>query len=388
MTRQSAGRRSLLAGLLAAAAALPAGAKTPAPTTRPAGKPAGLAAQARALAQARLRELGQGYVAQIDDRRHVVYISAVGKKNLLVVMKLLAAHSDVQRGLLFARPLQWNVTVILPTLRHYRKLAPSAKAAGYYHAPTRTLQSISFSDVLVHEFIHALHHNDMALAGQRHPIWLAEGLATLFQRSQFRKGKLEVLESQGLRELQKAVKENRAASLARLTAMNPKQFHAQAELHYRQVRYVMMYLHRRGKLKAYYEAFKANYAQDRTGAATLAKLLGRELHQIDAEWRKWVLGLRPPWRPAYELRAHLGVRMKPTPEGVQVTGFVRGTPAAKARLLKVDDVILSVSGQPTPTPRELTEAVQSCRPGNVVDIEVIREGRTIVVKHLLGLMPK
>lgn len=385
----NARRTHVLAGLVLAAAALSADTKTPKPPgAADARKPAALAEQAGALARQHLRELGKGYIARIDARRHIVYVSAVDKGSFQYVTGLLAAHADAQRKLLFVHPLQWNVTVVLPTLSHYRKRKAPPKALGYYHGPSRTLYSISFSDVLVHEFIHALHHNDMALARQRHPIWLTEGLATLFQRSRIRKGKLEILDSPGLRELQEAVKGNKAPSLARLTAMGHKQFRAEAEVCYRQVRYLMMYLHRQGKLKAYYEAFKADYAGDRTGAKTLAKLLGKQLDEIDADWRKWVLGLKPPWRPGYKLKAHLGIRMMPTPEGVRVTGFIRRTTSATRGLLRKDDVIISVAGQPTPTPRKLTAAVQSCRPGNIVDIEVIRSGRTIAIKHLLGLMPK
>ena len=393
----------LLAGMVAAALAAPAApaerkSATTTATQEPASAPRVISAaewvklplskRAGILAEARLRQFGQGYVCHIDNKRHVVYVSAVDKRNFEYVVKLLSAHMGAQRRMLFPRPFQWNVTVVLPTLAHYRKLTPNAKALGHYQFKSRTLYSISFSDTLVHEFIHAMHHHDMALARQIHPIWLAEGLATLFQRSRFRDGKLEILKGAGLEVLQKALGAKKAPSLRELLTMNQKRLVAQGEILYPYARYVMFYLYRQGKLVEFYRLFKIRYGADRTGIKALEEILGKGLSDIEADWRKWVLAEKPPWRPGYKLRPHLGIRMQVTPEGVKVTGFAPGSQAGKLKILTIDDVIISVAGRPTPTPRELAEAVQSCRPGNIVNIEVIRRGRTVVLKHLLGLMPK
>ena len=392
----------VLAGIVAAALAATGALADRKSTTRPTSSPASmrrvisvadwvklpLSKRAGILAEARLRQFGHGYVCQIDNKRHVVYISAVDTRHFEHVVKLLSAHMAVQRRMLFPRPLQWNVTVVLPTLAHYRKLTTHAKALGHYQFKTRTLCSISFSDTLVHEFIHAMHHHDMALARQTHPIWLAEGLATLFQRSRFHDGKLEIIKGAGLEVLQKALAQKKAPSLRELLTMNQKRLVAKGELLYPYARYVMFYLYRQGKLIDFYRLFKLRYATDRTGIKALEELLGKGLSDIEADWRKWVLAEKPPWRPRYKLRPHLGVRMQITPEGVRITGFARGSQAGSLKILKINDVIISVAGRPTPTPRELSEAVQACRPGNIVNIEVIRRGRTVVLKHLLGLMPK
>jgi hypothetical protein len=39
-----------------------------------------------------------------------------------------------------------------------------------------------------------------------------------------------------------------------------------------------------------------------------------------------------------------------------------------------------------PKPTDLTAAVQACHAGETVEIEVLRDGRTLVVKQLLGVM--
>ena len=55
-----------------------------------------------------------------------------------------------------------------------------------------------------------------------------------------------------------------------------------------------------------------------------------------------------------------------------------------AGVLKLDDIIISLAGQPTPTSASLVAAIAACRPGQTVRIEVIREGRTVALEQILG----
>ena len=347
-----------------------------------------LPAEARTLAETWARRLGQGYTTRIDSHRHVVYVSAVDPKAFAHVVRLLGSVHDAHLKFLFARPLDRNVTVILPTVKDYRKLVPLAKAHGVYDTRTRTLASISFSSVLVHEFIHALHHNDQRAAGQKHPIWITEGLAMLFQASRLKGARLDVLDGGGVDELQAAIRAGKARSLGQMCRLSPKAFMAEAELSYRQSHHVMLYLHRRGKLRTFYEAYKSGYRRDATGAEALAKTLGLPLAQVDAAWRKWVLARPGAWRPAHKQQAHLGIRMGKSDHGVEVTGYLRNSTAHLADLLKPGDVIISLAGRPVRSARDLADAVQVCQPGQIVDIEIIRSGRTVIVKHRLGLAPR
>ncbi len=372
---------------LAAAAWTIAGPPKETPTTTTTQKK-DLKAEAEILAKKWADNLGTGYITQIDSRRHLVYVSAVDQKAMTHVMQLLGAYHDMQQKMLFPEPLRWNVTIVLPTLKDYRKLIPIAEAYGIYSPKNRTLVSISFSNVLIHEFTHALHHNDQAAVNQKHPIWIVEGLATLFQGSRIKDGRLEIGADAGLASLKEAVKKNKTRPLDELFSMKPREFVQDAEMCYRQVRYVMLYLHRLEKLQQFYKACKAGYASDQTGVKALEEVLGKPLKNIESDWKKWVLAEEPPWRPANEPSAHLGVRMKQTPAGVKIIGFIRNSAAQQTGLLKVGDIIISFAGQPVQTPTALTAAVQSCRPGHIVEIEVVRDGKTTIIKHLLGVMPK
>ena len=351
----------------------------------PSSGPAELDEQARRLAKEHLQRLGSGYVARIDPRRRVVYVSAIDPGNFERVTAMLSLQHDLLRRQLFPAPLAWNVTVVFPTLNDYRRRTPLAKAAGFYHHPSRTLYSVSLSDVLLHEFTHALHHNDQHLCRQHHALWVVEGLATLFQRCKPTPAGLEPQTDWSLGELQETVKAGKACKLADLMTIDQKTFLAQAETHYSQVRWVMMYLYRKGKLAEFYAAYKATWATDATGRKALEKVLAADLDHIEADWTKWLLELDPPWKPGYAVKARLGVRMRPGEDGVEITGFLRNSAADKTNLLRPGDVVLAVNGQQTPTPRDLTAAVQACKPGQIVDIEIIRDGKVTTIKQILGV---
>jgi len=343
-----------------------------------------LAVEARKLADVHRRRFGAGYETHIDRHRRIVYVSALDEKTFRWVERMLGHYADAQSDLLFTRPLLWNVTVVLPTLRDYRKSAPPRQVAGYYRPATRTLTSISVSDVLIHEFTHALHHSDQVRAGQRHPVWIAEGLATLFQGAWGKGGRIAPRLDPSLATLQGAVREESVPSLADLCRMDRGAFRRKAEINYPYVRYLMLYLYRKKKLETFYEAYKSDYASDATGRAALESVLGEPLEAVEASWREWLLALEPPWTPAHPVVAHLGVRMRPAARGVMVDGFLRGSAAEQGGVLKVNDVILSVAGRATPTPRDLAPAVRACRPGETVEIELLRGGEREVVMQVLG----
>jgi hypothetical protein len=372
--------------LMATMTAMAASAPEPAATAS-AGEETRLAAEAKALAAAAAKRYGAGYTTQIDGRRHIVYVSALDGYTRDRVMGLLSVYADQEKQFLFPQPLPWNVTVILPTVSDYHKPQAAVSSAGHYDVATRTLESLSASDVIIHEFTHALHHADQVRANQRHPVWIREGLASLFQRSAMREGKLEMLVGRDLAGLQEAVRNHKNPAWAALLAMDQETFLKDADVCYGQSHYIFFYLNQLGKVKDFYEKYKAGYAADPTGGAALAKTVGKPLGEIESDWLAWVLKQESPWTPAQPAKPLLGIKMGAAAEGVEVEGFVRGGAAERAGQLKVRDIILSVAGQETPTARDLTAAVQGCRVGETIDIEVIRDGRTLTVKQLLGATP-
>ena len=64
-------------------------------------------------------------------------------------------------------------------------------------------------------------------------------------------------------------------------------------LNYAHARYFLFYLQEKGLLKDFYRRFRDGAAEDATGLKTLEKLIApAELEAFDAEFRRWVLGLK------------------------------------------------------------------------------------------------
>ncbi|HXG75159.1 MAG TPA: trypsin-like peptidase domain-containing protein [Gaiellaceae bacterium] len=99
--------------------------------------------------------------------------------------------------------------------------------------------------------------------------------------------------------------------------------------------------------------------------------------------------------------AYLGITMVTVPEGVAVTDVRSGTPADEAGLRPatgarlVDgeslpaggDVIVAFAGREIATSAELQSAVDEHRPGDVVELTVLRDGRRVTLAVTLGSRP-
>ena len=58
---------------------------------------------------------------------------------------------------------------------------PSCIQMGRYRHSRRELIATDAGMTLQHEIVHAFHHNHMDMLGQEHPIWIQEGIASLFE---------------------------------------------------------------------------------------------------------------------------------------------------------------------------------------------------------------
>jgi len=114
--------------------------------------------------------------------------------------------------------------------------------------------------------------------------------------------------------------------------------------------------------------------------------------------RGWIDIDPVPLFPALSRRAGVSVT-----QGLLVSRVKRGSPAEKAGLRGGDpgntvlvggaqaylggDVILSVGGQPVWTPVDLLGALESTHPGETVQVQVLRDGRTVTLPLVLAERP-
>jgi hypothetical protein len=142
---------------------------------------------------------------------------------------------------------------------------------------------------LVHELVHAFMDGDFPRA----PVWMNEGLASLFEAPREEEGHLRGATNWRLPGLQRAIADRRAPSFVRMAGAGRGAFSGkEGPLLYATARYLCFYLQERGLLRAYYRAFRARSGADATGLATLQDTTERDLGALRSEWERFVMGLR------------------------------------------------------------------------------------------------
>lgn len=374
---QQAAKRAVPAAIAAALACILAG-PPPAPA-------ADLNVQAKSIARQQLQKFGESYGAHVDSTRHIVYVSALDDGHLRKTVQLLSAFTDAYRRTLPATRPAWNVTVILPTVDDYKKLTlPFPDCSGFYSHSGRRLVSIDRGRTLIHEFTHALHHADIAAARQVHPIWVCEGLATLFEASEITPSGLKPRLDRRLPTVQRAVKDKKAIPLQRLLTMGREPFLKDAALAYAQVRYVMYYLYDQGRLSQWYKRYKAGFKQDPNGLKAFEVSLGSRIFLIEPAWQKWVLSLRMPPSEYRLQQARLGLEVQKVAQGVKVVGMAPGSAAKVAGRIRVGDIIEKFNNHAIRNTGELVGAIRAAGAMQTVEVQLMRQGRRITVIQPLG----
>jgi hypothetical protein len=327
------------------------------------------------------RRLGGGFLYDIDHGNKLVFATNVDRKTLDELKAYLTDYAEAQWRNLFTHRFEQYVTVVIPRTWRYRGLG------GFYRHDKRMLACQTIGMALTHEFTHALHFSDQNGLAQRHPIWIAEGLATLFESSRVEAGRVIPLPNRRLNALKALLRTKRTLRLAELLRTDYSQFVGRANACYAQSRYLMMYLFERGLLKEWYDTYTAGYAQDPSGARALEEVLGKDLAKIEAEWRDWVLGREAPPVRLVPHQAYMGVLVRSQVDGLRIMRVVPGSGADKAPL-HVGDLIAKVNGRRVADPAALLSLVDQCEVGDTLTIEIRRGGKYRTVDVTLGAMPQ
>ena len=163
---------------------------------------------------------------------------------------------------------------------------------GFYSPQNRALvMNISTGGgTLVHEIVHPF----MASNFPECPAWFNEGLASLYEQSAERNGRIAGLTNWRLAGLQKAIGLGKVPPFETLCGTTTREFYDEDPgTNYAQARYLCYYLQEQGLLVKYYHAFREGAAQDPTGVETLKAVLGEDdLAAFQQRWQEFVLGLR------------------------------------------------------------------------------------------------
>lgn len=162
---------------------------------------------------------------------------------------------------------------------------------GYY----RRRQNVMLMNVstgtgtLVHELVHALIAPDFPEV----PDWFNEGLGSLYEQCSLDGERITGHANWRLPGLQRAIRAGELRPLREMIEDGDFRDGERVGLNYAQARYLLMYLQEKGMLDAYYKRFRARAEEDPRGLRTLEELVApQSLEAFEAEWRKWVMGLR------------------------------------------------------------------------------------------------
>ncbi|MDP7019869.1 MAG: C39 family peptidase [Pirellulaceae bacterium] len=165
---------------------------------------------------------------------------------------------------------------------------------GYYSPSEKALvMDISTGGgTLVHEIVHPF----MAANFSRCPSWLNEGMGSLYEQCEDRRGHIWGLTNWRLRGLQEAIRKEdyEVPTFKTLCETTRREFYSEDPgTNYSQARYLCYYLQQHGLLVKFYHEFQKAAKDDPSGYETLQKVLDVEdMEKFQEEWSEFVLGLR------------------------------------------------------------------------------------------------
>lgn len=246
------------------------------------------APDARALRDAIVKKYGEGYLIEVDEQQKLVLATGGDRAALEDLRRKIVEHADVLHRELFPNGRGGPLAVVIP--KEWR-----GTAKGFFQMEERTVLLKSPSGaVMHHEFTHAAHLADQEARGQiLHQNWIIEGLAALFENYEVVDGHMRVLPNYRLKIIQNLARGNHHKPWETYVKFTQKEFMREPGNHYSQARYMFAYVHEKGLLKKWYEAYVAGYKDDPTGARALEAVFGKKLADIEKDWVEWLLRLPP-----------------------------------------------------------------------------------------------
>jgi hypothetical protein len=251
---------------------------------------------ARRSAEAR-QELGtRASVEAVEDV--FLLVTPPGQGSLTAVQSLaknvLAAYFN---GRFSKRPSQAISVYLFPDAKPYEAYClkrwsdPCGTPFGFYRPDERRIVINAGPGIgtLTHELVHPIVETDFPSA----PEWLNEGIASLFEAfSTPAPGQIHGVKNwrhpRLLRALRSA-RERDKASLPALFGLDDATFrNGDEDLHYATARYLCLWLDQQGKLWPFYQRYREHHAEDPTGAASFAAIVGKTPAEANAAWSSWV----------------------------------------------------------------------------------------------------
>jgi hypothetical protein len=238
-------------------------------------------------------ELGAGYLYDVDEPQKLVFAVHADRAGLTKVENAIRCEAASQWKQVFSHRPDEFIRILVASPGDYAKRERREGVQGRYDDSTRTLLVKRIGPELRHEFTHALHAADQRALDQEHPVWLSEGLASLYENARIEisaDGTEELLpnDTWRLAAVQTASRRGEFIPLPQLLRLDRNAFTARATLAYGESGNLLLYLYEQQLLKAFYDSYTEGYAKDATGQHALESVTGKTLPDLQNDWEKWM----------------------------------------------------------------------------------------------------
>lgn len=235
------------------------------------------------------REFGENYLYEIDVEQKLIFATGLSQQTLDDLKVALKRQAASQAKELFPHRPDAFISVVIPAAADYRKVVRASNVGGFYNDDNKLLIAQKVGGYLAHEFTHALHAGDRAPLGQDHAIWVAEGLGVLYEEAGQMGEQLVPLDNERFPIARDAARRKALVPLVTLVKMPQDEFVRRGRVTYAEAGTLMLYLHDRGLLRQFYDAYKETYSQDQTGRAALERVTGQSLEVLEGQYVEWVM---------------------------------------------------------------------------------------------------
>lgn len=334
---------------------------------------------------------GDGYLYEIDDADKFIFATNTDQTTLDSLKRMLVAQARSQWAQLFDHHPEGYTSIVVPSPADYNKVRPSPNVQGFYNPANHTLIASGLGFVTTHEFTHALYFGDLEQLDQNHPTWMVEGMAVLFEQTEYRDGVLTPLPNMRFYELRYYLQSGDMIPFPDLMKLDHGDFMDVAGPGYAESGGIMLYLYDHKLLRQFYDTMKDNYARDKTGKLALEKVTGKKLPALQKDWEAWMLKQAPPAQDTGPKGAFMGVafetmRTQTTNDGVQIREVNAGGPADRAGL-KAGDVVVGLNDAEVHDHEAIIPLLAAHKAGETVNVRVRRGKEYVVVPVKLGQRP-
>lgn len=320
------------------------------------------------------------YRVERDAELNVIFASGVDAASMARTRTMLRELAPALSRSLFGAAPRETVLVAVATHEDAERFFGDPQQSGLYEHRDRSLITRDTGSSLRHEFVHLMHWGHMQRLGQQHPIWIQEGLATLFEDWRQREdGSVEVLPNLRQPVALEHVKARRSPAWSALVRMSHDDFMRSPDVHYPMVRSIFTWIAERGWLQRWYRAYVAMHGEDPTGLRALESVSGQPAARLESQWREWVVGNGAGQFAPDSLDAGLGIEARDATDGIRVTTVQPGSPADRAGI-RAGDVIVSIGPDDIRSLRDLMTALSRRSAGETAQIRFRRGGSYSMVQ--------